>query len=395
MSQDNVITRSFLTGLAAVVGLVGFAGLAAAHDPISSEHSKRLFVPNRASADVAVIDTESDKLLTRIAVGKVPHQVAVSAPLGKIVASNTADNSITLVDLASGDSQSITLAAEPEHMELNAAGDLLAVGNIAAGSVSFVALDKVSEVARVEGLIQPHNLTFSPDGANLYVSNLGADHVTVIDTQSFAIVKEIPVAEPTLLASTRTDSQAEYQGIINVTASIDGRLGFAAHGESNQMAVIDLAAGERLASISLGELPWRAYATADGRHMLVPNNGDKTVSVIDTASLAVVATLPGAEDMTGINGNDSGDTAYVISRGESKLVVLDLVAMTKKGEIALPGVPETGVVAPGQDKLYVALSSSDQVAVIDLLKGDLAGIIDNVGDEPWGASMAGARNYCH
>jgi YVTN family beta-propeller protein len=161
------------------------------------------------------------------------------------------------------------------------------------------------------------------------------------------------------------------------------------------MAVIDLDAGKRLTSIPLGELPWRAYATANGRHMLVPNNGDRTVSVIDTATLEVVATLPGAEDMTGINGNDAGDTAYVISRGESKLLVLDLVTMTKKGEIALPGVPETGVVAPGQEKLYVALSSSDQVAVVDLLKGELTGTIDDVGDEPWGASMAGARNYCH
>jgi YVTN family beta-propeller protein len=386
-----LLTRTFAAGLAAAVTLIGFASLAPAHD----EFSKLLFVPNRASADVAVIDTESDKLLKRIAVGKVPHQVAVSAPLGKITASNTADNTITLVDMASGDSRSLTLAAEPEHMELNAAGDLLAVGNIAAGSVSFIALDAGLEVARVEGLFEPHNLTFSADGGSLYVSNLGADHVTVIDTETFGITKEIPVAEPTLLASTTDESLAEYQGIINVTATIDGRLGFAAHGESNQMAVIDLDAGKRLTSIPLGELPWRAYATADGRHMLVPNNGDKTVSVIDTESLAVVATLPGAEDMTGVNGNDAGDTAYVISRGESKLVVLDLVTMTKKGEIALPGVPETGVVAPGQEKLYVALSSSDQVAVVDLLKGELTGTIDDVGDEPWGASMAGARNYCH
>lgn len=391
MSQDRLRTRTFAAGLAAAVTLAGFASLAPAHD----EFSSLLFIPNRASADIAVIDTKSDKLLKRIAVGKVPHQVAVSAPFGKIIASNTADNTVTLVDMASGDTQSLTLAAEPEHMELSAAGDLLAVGNIGAGSVSFIAIGAGSEVARVDGLFEPHNLTFSADGKSLYVSNLGADHVTVIDTDSFTITKEIPVAEPTLLASTTDDSLAEYQGIINVTATIDGRLGFAAHGESNQMAVIDLDAGERITSIALGELPWRAYATADGRHMLVPNNGDKTISVIDTGSLEVVATLPGAEDMTGVNANDAGNTAYVISRGESKLVVLDLVTMTKRGEIALPGVPETGVVAPGQAKLYVALSSSDQVAVIDLAKGELVGTIDNVGDEPWGASMAGARNYCH
>ena len=66
-------------------------------------------------------------------------------------------------------------------MELDPTGVLLAVGNIGAGTVSLVSLEEEREVARVDGLFEPHNLTFSPDGSLLYVANLGASHVSVID----------------------------------------------------------------------------------------------------------------------------------------------------------------------------------------------------------------------
>jgi YVTN family beta-propeller protein len=365
---------------------------AAALDP----EGQYLYVPNRSSSDVAVIDHATQRLIARIEVGKVPHQVVVADRLGKLVASNTADNTISIIDLVTLRVEAtLTLDHEPEHMELSPNGLVLAVGNIGAGTVSLISLEEAREVARVDGLFEPHNLTFSADGSLLYVANLGAEHVSVVDVAEARVVNEIPVAEPTALAAKGSGTSEEYQGIINVTRTPDGRLGFAAHGEGNVMAVIDLRSQRKIKSIELGELPWRAYSTADGRFMLVPNNGDATVSVISTSSLEVVATLPGAEDMTGINTGWFETLAFVISRGENKLVVLDLVEMKAVGEIALPGTPETGVTTPDGKTLYVALSDTDQVAVIDVRRRQLVKTIDDVGDEPWGAAMAGALNYCH
>ncbi len=375
----------------AVVTGIWAAAPAAALEP----DGQYLYVPNRSSSDVAVIDHATQRLIARIEVGKVPHQVAVSDRLGRLIASNTADNTVSIVDLATlRPVATLELDHEPEHMELSPDGLVAAVGNIGAGTVSLVSLEEPREVARVDGLIEPHNLTFSLDGSLLYVANLGADHVSVVDVALGRVVNEIPVAEPTALAA-KGGTGAEYQGIINVTRTPDGRLGFAAHGEGNVMAVIDLRSQRKIKSLELGELPWRAYSTADGRYMLVPNNGDATVSVISTSSLEVVATLPGAEDMTGINTGWFETLAFVIGRADNKLVVLDLEAMAAVGEIALPGTPETGVTSPDGKTLYVALSDTDQVAVIDVGRRQLVKTIDDVGDEPWGAAMAGALNYCH
>ena len=380
----------FFAVAAATVFAAPWTPPASAHEDISHY----LFVPNRASADVAVIDARTDAIVARIDVGNVPHQVAISDSLGKLVASNTHDNTISIVDLGTMTVEAtVTLDVEPEHMQVSPGGNVIAVGNIGAGTISLVSLTENRETARVEGLFEPHNLTFSPDGTLLYVANLGANHVSVIDVAAGAVVNEIRIADPAAFAA--LSGGGEFQGIINVTATPDGRLGFAAHGEGDTMAVIDLRTQKIVKNIALGDEPWRAFSTADGRYMLVPNNGDRTISVISVAELKVVATLPGAADMTGINTGWFETTAFVISRGDKKVVVIDLIEMAVTGEIALPGSPETGVVTPDGAKLYIALSSSDQVAVIDTRTATLIGTIDDVGSEPWGSTMVGAVNYCH
>ena len=357
--------------------------------------SHYVFVPNRASADVAVIDTRIDAVIAHIPVGQVPHQVAVSQSLGKMAVTNTADNTVSVIDLATlAVTATIQLGHEPEHLELAPSGDVLAVGNIGEGTVSLVSLRNERELARVDGLHEPHNMTFSPTGERLYVGNLGASFVSMIDVPAAAVAGEITVGPDRALAHHEEDDTA-YQGIINVTATPDGRLGFAAYGEGDRMAVIDLESGRTLKTLVLGDTPWRAYATGDGRYMIVPNNGDETVSVVSTETLTEVARLPGATDMTGVNTGSFDSLAYVISRGDDKALVIDLETMQPAGEVALPGTPETGVVTPDGTKLYVALSDAGTVAVIDVEAMAVTATIDGVGEEPWGAHMAGAVNYCH
>lgn len=356
--------------------------------------SHTLFVPNRASADVAVIDTHSNQVIARIDVGGVPHQVVASAALGKLIVSNTADNTVSIINARTFETEAtVTLGAMPEHMAVSPNGEILAVGNIGGGTVSLLSLRDNREIARIEGFFEPHNLTFSRDGAQLFVANLGADHVSVIDVESGALVSEIPVADPTAIGS--RGSAEPYQGIINVTPSLDGLLGFAVHGESDSLTVIDLVNRKSIKRIALGDQPWRSFASADGRFMVTPNNGDRTVSIVSTSSLEVVAVLPGAADMTGVNFTPDGMTAYVVSRGDNKLVVLDLGRMEKIGDIALPSSPETAVVAPDGGSLYVALSGSNQIAVIDLAARALIATIDDVGEQPWGVTIVGVAGYCH
>lgn len=389
MSARSMV--SFLGSALLIAGIGGEAARAAALEDLSHY----VFVPNRDSAGVAVIDTHTDTVVANVPVGKVPHQVVISDTLMEMVASNTADDTISVIDLETLKvAATIALDHEPEHMEVNPAGDVVAVGNIAAGTVSLVSLVEDRELARVEGLYQPHNMTFSTDGSLLYVGNLGADVVSVIDVVKGEVINEIPVGQPQKVASAAEGDQ-EWQGIINVTRTPNGRLGFAAFGEGGSMAVIDLRTQETIKTLELGSLPWRAFTTADGRFMITPVNGDQVISVVSTETLEEVGRFPGGSDMTGVNTGWFERTAFVISRGDNKLFVIDLETMQPAGEIALPGTPETGVTTPDGTKLYVALSEANEVAVIDVKSRQVIGRIGDVGEGPWGAHMVGALNYCH
>lgn len=365
---------------------------------LRNPYDRFLFVPNRYSADVAIIDTRHDRLVTRLPVGKEPHQVIISEVSGRLVVTNTVDDTLSIIELATLSPLTILeLDETPEHMEIAPDGRLVAVGNIAAGTVSLVSLETLREVRRVHGLYEPHNMTFSPDGRFIYVGNLGADFVSVIDVDAGEVIAEIPVGEKDLLAARRNGGE-EYQGIINVTRTSDGLLGFAAHGESGWLAVIDLRTRRMLKRMRLGGLPWRAYSTADGRYMLVPNNADRTVSIISTVPpFPEVARLEGAADMTGINTDGSGKVAFVISRSEGRLVILDLIRLRNVGTIDLGrnSSPETGVTAPDGRRIYVALSGRDEIAVVDSRTRGLMRRIPDVGRGPWGTFVTAALNYCH
>ncbi len=378
-------------GLGAAMALATAVPGASALDDLAYH----VFVPNRASADVAVIDTRVDRVVARIPVGQVPHQVAVSESLDRMTVSNTAENTLSVIDLKTLETvATLPLGHEPEHIALDPTGETVAVGNIGEGTVSLVSLAENREFARIGGLHQPHNMTFGADGTRLYVGNLGASFVSVVDVAEARVVDEIAVGPDRALAALGEREDA-YQGIIDVTATPDGRLGFAAYGEGDRMAVINLETGRMAATLALGDMPWRAYPTADGHYMIVPNNGDETISVVSTDSLEEVARLPGAADMTGVNTGWFDSVAFVISRADDKALIVDLETMTRSGEIALPGTPETGVATPDGTKLYVALSDANKVAVIDMRTRTLTAMIDGVGEEPWGAHMVGALNYCH
>ena len=60
----------------------------------------------------------------------------------------------------------------------------------------------------------------------------------------------------------------------------------------NTVSVIDTTSNMVAATIAVGSLPQGVAVTPDGSTVYVANDGDNTVSVIDTASNTVTATIP-------------------------------------------------------------------------------------------------------
>ncbi len=354
---------------------------------------KFLFVPSRDVPQVTVIDSRSDRVVARIAMPGITRQVLVSEAVGAMVASFPDRSVLEMVDLSSPASRvKIDLTTAPDFMVLSPDGYLVAAADGGRGAISVVSLQKRQPLLRLSGFGDPRNLTFSLDGSQLYITDRRAPELAVVD-----IVQQSVIARTALTGratSDRTRGGKDEPGVSALTRTPDGRYGLVSIASLDSVIIVDLSTFKPVKEIHVGRAPLRPYGTADGRLMLVPNDGDQTVSIIDTTTLETAVTLPGARDVTAINTGWFESLAFVMSR-QNRVVVLDLMKFRKLDDIELPGSPGASVVTSNGQKLYTTLSDVSQVAVVDTQAHRLRALIDGVGRQPAGAILARSNNYCH
>jgi DNA-binding beta-propeller fold protein YncE len=134
--------------------------------------------------------------------------------------------------------------------------------------------------------------------------------------------------------------------------------------------------------------------TGDGKHLLVANYENDSVSAINTAGSSVEGELdlrPGILDpaLTGKPGGTypywivvkGNDRAYVSSQRDREIVVLDLSALPSMrviDRIPLPGQPNKMVLDKSANRLFVAEDNTDTVAVICTRHDKVVSEIDTI-----------------
>lgn len=100
----------------------------------------------------------------------------------------------------------------------------------------------------------------------------------------------------------------------------------------------------------------------------VTNDKSHTVSVIDTASNAVTATIPVGKNPSGVVFSPDGSRAYVMNTGENTISIINTATAAVTATFSLGGKsqlgPELIALTPNGKKLYVALESGS-VLVVD------------------------------
>ncbi|WDT77788.1 MAG: beta-propeller fold lactonase family protein (plasmid) [Candidatus Manganitrophus sp.] len=371
-------------------------------DLASYDPKTLVFVANRDSSDIAVIDTQTDQVVRRIALGKFanPHMAMLSHNGKKLLVSATGRDRFLVVDLATeAIERTIETGQAPEHFAITMDDRFAYVGNMEDSTVSVIDLKEGKEVRRLKGFFEPHGFSVLPGDNKVYVSNFGAHEVRSVEIPSQQLAKRLAIGNVHRAAIRDPERyQSELKGIANPTPTIDGRFIYAADGDAGVVGIIDTETDRVIKTLKVGEAPWRAYASPDGRFMMVPNNGDETISVIDVKTQEVVTTLQGGAGMTGVNFTQGGKKAYVISGEEGAVSVYDMATFKRVNRLKLGAnlALETGATTVDGLKVYVASSTDDSVYVIDSTT-DQVKRIANVGRFPWGVTILGAAspNYCH
>lgn len=169
----------------------------------------------------------------------------------------------------------LTVAAAPAGLALSPDGRWLASAERDADRVSLFDAGTLERRHAVAVGTRPFGLRFAPDG-RLFVGNVGSNDVSVIDPAAGAVLATVPVGE-------------RPYGV----AFAAGRA-FVTNQYADSVSVIALDTLAPVATIDVGEYPEGIDATGDGR-LAVANWFDNTLSVIDAGTLKVVATVETAD----------------------------------------------------------------------------------------------------
>jgi YVTN family beta-propeller protein len=344
--------------------------------------ARYVFVPSRNVPIVTVVERDTDGVAGTLDVGLVPEQIVVSEATRKLVAADATARSVSVIDLANGRRLTIDLDFTPRRLIASPDGYMVAAANPAAGSVAFIELIRNRVASRITGLSPIQDLMFGPDGAFLYVAAERSDGVGVVDVARGKLIEKIAVSG---LGS------AEAAGL---TRSPSGRMGYVKAQGSRAISLVDLSNFRPVREIEVGRNALKAFPTGFGGYLVVPDNSEKTVTIIANASVTVAAMLKGGAGMTTVHSGWFDTLALVPSATERKLLVYDLDRLNRAADIALPGSPGPGAVTQDGAKLYLALEDASKVAVIDLQSRKLIRTI-TVASNPVAAIMGKSFDVCH
>ena len=304
-----------LAALAVVVALVP-------GDVFGGPPTPLVFVANRFSDDVSVVDTSTNSVVATVQVGDLPIGVAVGPDRARAYVTNFVGNSVSVIDISNNSVvATVAVGTGPNHPTVTPDGTRLYVPNGSSDNVSVVDTATNAVMATVSVGNDPRHVAITPDGTRAYVSNVGSAEVSVLDTDP---------ASPTfhtVIATVATATSARGIAITpdGARAYVAVRIGI--FPDPDEVKVLDTDPASptfhtMLAAIPVGSNPWGVAITPDGSRVYVVNNGSNTVSAINTATNAVTATLTNVGgDPQGIAITPDGGTAFVASTFDAAKVI--------------------------------------------------------------------------
>jgi len=204
-----------------------------------------LLVANRTGGSISLIDFPTRVEVARVPIGPIiPHEVAVS-PDGR---------------------RALTAEYGPEnrhgqHVVLIDIPEARIIGRLDLGPKS-----------------RPHSVLFHPDGRRAVATMQTSDRIAVIDLDAMKVVRTLP-----------TGGREGHMVRLSPDAS---RAYVTSRGAEGTLSVIFLNEDRAPVVIRTGPGSEGLAVTPDGREVWVANRHEETISVVDTASLKIVATLP-------------------------------------------------------------------------------------------------------
>lgn len=158
----------------------------------------RLYVTNRLGQSVSVLDTATNTVIATLPVNGSPQGIVVH-PDGHTVyaARQGAASGVLLIDALTNTllPTSITVIGAPAGLAINPAGTRLYLGNLSASTLAVIDTGSHTVIAAPAVGAVPLGIGVHPDGSRVYVVANNSNRVDVVETAGNTLLTSVPVGE--------------------------------------------------------------------------------------------------------------------------------------------------------------------------------------------------------
>jgi YVTN family beta-propeller protein len=189
----------------------------------------RLYIADEDNDELVVFDTASEKVASRIKVGRWPEKVVVGSE-GLVYVTNRHGRSVSVIDpVAAVEVSRIEVGAEPSGLALTPDGGTLLVSNATSHTMSVIDVASRKVVRSVPTEADPSGVTIAGEG-RAYVTHARLGSVSVVDYRGGAVREGFSLALP----PEQTFSEKRVPGQpLEPVVTADGRV-FVTHVQSKE-----------------------------------------------------------------------------------------------------------------------------------------------------------------
>jgi len=256
------------------------------------------------SDNATVVDVNTSTTIGTAPLGERPSAVAITPDGTKAVVGNLDSTFATVVDLANATSTNVNISRRAGSVVISPDGQYAYVGVVASGDGVW-RIDLNTNTATGGRIFtgnmggvgysfnQSSGMAISKDGSRLAVAGSFDNVVSVIDTDNWSLIANLPAGDfPTMVSFSPDDARF-----------------YAANRNNNTVTVYDNtgAAPVFLRTINVGASPWQMVD--DGQGVLWVNNwGDNRVSAYDIATGAILGSVLFDNPVVGLTYDSSSNT---------------------------------------------------------------------------------------
>jgi|GEM_PF-3083765 len=317
--------------------------------------------------DVALYNPQSGKLLGMIPVGNQPELIIKNPLTKRIYVINKGSHTLSVIDYDNFISETtITVGNYPHALVIDQQQQLGYLANLGDQSLTLIDLEQKSVIETIPLAYLPLGLVLSQDGERLYLAAFERDQKKIILVTLDTVTKRVAGTFPLFHRSDSDYSDSDYSnrdcsnrdcqidpspnrtGIcrlaemptaLGLSLSVDGNLLYLPLPWENRVVLWDTQHEQVLSSIPAGQHPWQLALHPCKPLAYVANSGSHSISVLSTHEHQMLTTIPDLHNLRHLALTPDGAQLWVAH--DYQLTIIDTITNAKVRELYAPPSAQT------------------------------------------------------